>query len=46
MPKYQQVCVSADLHFWYDVWVPPVAFSIKKIMRVMHPLPPFASEGL
>ena len=22
MSKYQHVCISADLHFWYDVWVP------------------------
>ena len=28
MPKYHHVCVSADLHLWYDVWATTSAFSI------------------
>ena len=28
MSKYQHVCVSSDLHLWYDVWVATAAFPI------------------
>ena len=28
IPKYQHVWGSADLHFWYDVWVTTAAFLI------------------
>ena len=35
MPKYQYVCVSSDLHLWYDVWVPTAAFSVNFLGKSM-----------